>query len=129
MASKISVDVRILNIIAATILFTLGILISADSFHLNKQVANQHHIIQSQLDCDARLIDVLRKRSDARIAVDLRAHDVDLAAMALMNDIKDGEIPSIHNPDFIKLQDTLDNAASARINPDLWAPYPDCEIK
>ena len=115
-------------------LMILALYLGYDSYRLNQtraeqaeKLARENTILVTQVNCNSQLMAVLRKRSDARILVDLTTMQAEEAMMEYLNDQnEDAGKFTPNDPHTLNARDAMKKAAEARANPDLWLPYPDC---
>jgi hypothetical protein len=87
----------------------------------------EHASLVHQVSCNNNLIIVLRKRSDARIAVDLATMRAQESLVALLSDLNEQQgYLSSNDAHLLEARDAFEKASLTRANPDLWLPYPSC---
>ena len=107
-------------------LLIVASLVTWDTVSSNAAINAEHTRLAAQVDCNKRLLQVLQKRSDARIVVDLSTMEAQSALTALLNDeIENGKLPA-GDPHIVDARNAFRQAAENRANPDLWLPYPQC---
>lgn len=108
------------------IFFVIGIFVVIDVGYLTHELNRQQVHIHDRIDCNSKLLNILRSRSDARILVDETTANAQQSLAALLEDMEEqGSLPA-NDPHVIEAKKEFQKAAEVRGNPDLWIPYPDC---
>jgi len=113
------------------IVFTsLGVFIAADLINLTQDDLMQDDILQAQISCNSKLIQVLRDRSTARLVVDETTAEAQEALVAVLEDIQEsGGTFQASDPHVVEAIRRYKIAAQARQNPELSKAYIDCSGK
>jgi hypothetical protein len=108
------------------VLFTIvGVITSWQLIVLSHRDYQQDSLMQTQVDCNADLVTVLRQRSDARLAVDNATIEANSALVAVLQDLQDGTIRADDSHIRQAIQ-KFEEAVAAREQPELSIPYVDC---
>lgn len=123
---------RKLHLSLGVIFLVIGITVSVQLITLTQQDMDQDKQLQSQISCNAKLVEVLRARSNARLKVDTTTIDAQESLVAVLEDIQESGNFVPNDPHLIDAIAKYQAAANARENPALSTPYVDCsgdEIK
>jgi hypothetical protein len=113
--------------ILAVLFAAVGIFVSIDLITLTHRDMDQDDLLQNQINCNSKLIEVLRTRSEARLQVDTATIDAQNALVAVLQDVQEsGNLLKIEDPHILEAIRTYQKSAAARANPALSTPYVDC---
>ena len=118
-----------LHLFLAILFTSLGVFIAGDLILLTHRDMDQDDVLQTQISCNSKLINVLRDRSNARSIVDKTTIDAQESLIALLQDVQENGGFQPNDPHVIETIRRYGIAAQARENPDLSKPYVDCSGK